>query len=273
MRAEQDGATALIAGEGALPVEIARRLSERGKAPLVITMRSDTDTFHGIADPLIRFRYPKLSRVVAEMRKHGVRSVIMAGFVPKKLIYFPALFDPLTLKYLARIPRDDHSLLAAVVDIMESNGISVLPYWHILPEFLASEGQLGHRLPTEKEERDAEYGAAVLKVTLPCSFGQALVVADGAVVAVEALEGTDAMIKRAGSLVSKGVLVKMMRPDQDLRYDLPTVGPDTIENMAVNGLTCLAVEARRTLIVEAQKTLDLARLKNIAIWGLPCQCQ
>jgi DUF1009 family protein len=264
--------SAVIAGEGVLPVEIARRLAERGDRPLVITMRNDGDAFRETADPLVRLRYPSLSRAIQEMRRYGARSVIMAGRVPKKLIYLPALFDPLTLRLLARRVRDDHSLLAAIVEIFEEAGISVLPYWHILPEFIASEGQLSRRLPTAEEIRDLEYGAAVLKVTLPCSFGQALVVADGAVVAVEAMEGTDATIERAGSLAAKGVLVKMMRVDQDPRYDLPTVGPETIENMARAGLTCLAVEARRTLIVDAEKTFALAARRGIAVWGLPCQC-
>jgi DUF1009 family protein len=264
---------ALVAGEGALPVEIARRLTEQGQIPLVITLRNDLETFRGIADPLTRLRYPSLSRAVREMKKHGAQSVIMAGRVPKKLIYIPALFDPMTLKYLARIAHDDHSLLAAVVDIFESNGISVISYRNILPEFVAPEGQIGHRVPTERETRDFQCGAAVLKITLPCSFGQALVVAEGAVVAVEAMEGTDAMIERAGGLVSKGVLVKMMRLDQDVRYDLPTVGPSTVENMAKAGLTCLAVESERTIIVDEEKTLALARRHDIALWGLPCQAR
>jgi DUF1009 family protein len=235
-------------------------------------MRSDEEAFRDVADPLVRLRYPSLSRVIKEIRRHGAVSVIMAGRVSKKLIYIPALFDPLTLKLLARSARDDHSLLAAVVGILEKEGISVLPYWHILPDFIAPEGQLGHRRPTADEVRDFEYGAAVLKITLPCSFGQALVVAGGAVVAVEAMEGTDATVERAGKLIAKGVLVKMMRVDQDPRYDLPTIGPKTIENMALAGLTCLAVEARRTLIVDAEKTFALAASRDIAVWGLPCQC-
>jgi len=163
-----NGRIALIAGEGILPIEIARRLTERSGAPLVLTLRSDVDAFRGIADPLIRMRCPRLSQAIREMKKYGVQSVIMAGRVPKKLIYIPALFDPLTFRYLTRISHDDHSLLAGVVDIIESNGISVLPYWHILPEFLAPEGQLGHRPPTEKETHDVEYGVGVLKVTLSC---------------------------------------------------------------------------------------------------------
>ncbi|MDR2523318.1 MAG: UDP-2,3-diacylglucosamine diphosphatase LpxI [Synergistaceae bacterium] len=274
---EASAKSAVIAGEGVLPVEIARRLSTRGPAPLVLTLRSDAEAFQGIADPLVRLRCPSLGRVIREVRKHGAQSVIMAGRVPKKLIFkkllfLPALFDLFTLRILARSARDDHSLLASVVSALEGEGITVLPYWHILPEFLALEGQLGHRCPTEGERRDFECGAAVLKVTLPCSFGQALVVADGAVVAVEAMEGTDAAVKRAGELAAKGVLVKMMRMDQDPRYDLPTVGPQTIDNMAKAGLTCLAVEACRTLIVDAERTFALAERYNIAIWGLPCQC-
>jgi DUF1009 family protein len=263
--------SAIIAGEGILPVEIARRLTDGGTAPLVLALRSDVEPFRGIADPLVRLRYPSLSRVIGETRRHKAQNLIMAGRVPKKIIYVPALFDPLTLKLLAKSARDDHSLLASVVRAIEDEGIPVLPYWQILPEFLAPEGRLGHRDLTAGEARDVECGAAVLRATLPCSFGQALVVADGAVVAIEAMEGTDAMIERAGGLAAKGALVKMMRVDQDPRYDLPTVGPKTIENMARAGLTCLAVEARRTLVVEAEETFALAERRDIALWGLPCQ--
>jgi DUF1009 family protein len=263
--------SALIAGEGILPVEIARRLTAGGRAPLVLALRNDTEAFLGIADPLVRLRCPSLSRVIAETRRHKAQNVIMAGRVPKKLIYVPALLDPLTLRLLAKSARDDHSLLASVVKAIEDEGIPVLPYWQILPEFIAPEGRLGHRDLMAGEARDIECGTEVLRTTLPCSFGQALVVADGAVVAIEAMEGTDAMIERAGSLSAKGVLVKMMRVDQDPRYDLPTVGPETIENMARAGLTCLAVEARRTLILEAGETFALAERRNIAVWGLPCQ--
>ena len=262
---------AIIAGEGILPVEIAKRLSERGSAPLVLTLRSDPEVFEGIADRVICLRYPNLSRVIKEIGRYGAKNVIMAGRVPKKLIFIPALFDPFSLKLLAKSAKDDHSLLASIVNTFENEGISVLPYWHILPEFMAPEGRVSHRDPTKEETRDFCCGTNVLKVTLPCSFGQALIVADGAVVAVEAMEGTDAMIERAGALVAKGVLIKMMRVDQDPRYDLPTVGPRTIENMGRSGLTCLAVEARRTLIIEAKEVLALAERYDIAIWGLPCQ--
>ncbi|MDR1741029.1 MAG: UDP-2,3-diacylglucosamine diphosphatase LpxI [Synergistaceae bacterium] len=265
---------ALVAGEGALPVEIARRLSESGNAPLVLTLRGDSTAFEGLADPLVKLRGPALSRVLSEMKRHGAKAVMMAGRVPKKLIYFPALFDPMTLKLLASIDaRDDHSLLASIVNMFESLGFPVIPYRQILPELLAPAGRIGCRSPSTAESRDVEKGMDVLRVTLPCSFGQAVVVADGSVVAVEAMEGTDAMIERAGSLMagasgSKGTVVKMMRVDQDERYDLPTVGPHTIETMARSGLTCLAVEAGRTILLDAAPAVSLADANGIAIWGI-----
>lgn len=267
--------TALIAGEGALPLEIARRLCERGSPPVVVTLRDDPETFAPLAETVVRLRFPSLGRVVREARRHGAERIIMAGHIAKRTIYLlPALLDPLTRSALSAGSRDDHALLGSIVAAFEREGLAVLPYWQILPEFLALEGQMGARAPTPSEMRDVRYGAEVLGVTLPCSFGQALVVAEGAVVAVEAMEGTDAMIGRCGPLSGRGVVVKMMRTDQDLRYDLPTVGPGTIDSMTRAGLTCLAVEAGRTLILEPERTLRDADACGIAVWGIegtkPC---
>ncbi len=267
--------TVLIAGEGALPLEIARRLHEKGSPPVVVTLMNDAGAFVPLAEAVVRLRFPSLGRVVREARRYGAEHLIMAGHVAKRTLYLlPALLDPLTRSVLSRASRDDHALLGTIVEAFEREGIAVLPYWQILTEFLAPEGRLGARPPTEAEMRDVRYGAEVLRVTLPCSFGQALVVADRAVVAVEAMEGTDAMIERCGPLSGRGVVVKMMRADQDLRYDLPTVGPGTVESMSRAGLTCLAVEAGRTLILEPERTLRSADALGIAVWGIggtkPC---
>ena len=164
--------------------------------------------------------------------------------------------------------RDDHSLLGSIVNFFEANNIQVIPYWQILPEFIASAGKLSDREPTLKEFSDIDYAIKILHVTLPCSFGQAICVADGAVVAIEAMEGTDKMIKRAGEFVKHGVVVKMMKEDQDMRYDLPTVGTKTLEKMHDAGLTCLAIESGKTLIMEPEKFFTLARKFNIAVWGI-----
>ncbi|MBQ9594359.1 MAG: UDP-2,3-diacylglucosamine diphosphatase LpxI [Synergistaceae bacterium] len=260
---------ALIAGEGILPVEIAKRLNSIQDSTLIFTLRNDPEALEPYAGKLIRMRTPNLGRGLRELKSFGANKLIMAGRIPKKLIYFmPFLFDGLTRSVLKKSLRDDHSLLGSVVKAFESGGIEVIPYWQILPEFIASQGKLTKREPAPSEFADIECAEKVLRVTLPCSFGQAICVAGGAVVAIEAMEGTDMMIKRAGTLAGRGVVVKMMREDQDLRYDLPTVGTKTLENMHEAGLTCLAVESSRTLILEPEKFFALADKYKIAVWGI-----
>ena len=261
--------TALIAGQGILPVEIAKRLRELQSETLIIALREDPDPLRPYASRLVRMSIPKLGRGIREMKTFGADRVIMAGRIPKKLIYcLPLLFDPISRTVLRKSLHDDHSLLGSIVNVIEAEGIRVIPYWQILPEFIAQSGKLSEREPTPNEHRDISYGQDILRVTLRCSFGQAVCIADGAVIAIEAMEGTDKMILRAGELLGRGVVVKMMREDQDMRYDLPTVGVRTLENMKSAGLTCLAIEAGRTIILEPEEFFALADRYNIAVWGI-----
>ena len=261
--------TALIAGQGILPVEIARRLRETQPETLVLALRDDPEALRPYASRLVHMSSPNLGRGLRELKAFGADKVIMAGRIPKKVIYcLPLLFDRVTRSVLRKSLRDDHSLLGAVVDVLEAEGIEVIPYWQILPEFIASQGKLSERPPNAQEQQDIAYGREILRVTLPLSFGQAVCIAGGAVVAVEAMEGTDKMIRRAGELAGRGVVVKMMRKDQDMRYDLPTVGTRTLEAMHEAKLTCLAVEAGKTLILEPEKFFALADKYKIAVWGI-----
>ena len=260
---------ALIAGQGILPVEIAKRLCEIQSKTLILALRDDPETLRSYASRLVHMSSPNLGRGLREMKSFGADSVIMAGRIPKQVIYcLPLLFDKLSRSVLRKCLHDDHSLLGAIVNAFEAEGVKVIPYWQILPEFLAQKGQLSEREPSEQEKRDIAYGMEILRVTLPCSFGQAVSVSDGAVTAIEAMEGTDKMILRAGELAGHGVVVKMMRTDQDMRYDLPTVGVHTLENMKKAGLTCLAVEAGRTLILEPEEFFARADKYKIAVWGI-----
>lgn len=262
---------ALIAGKGVLPIEIAKKLRELQPNTLILTLRNDTETLKPYASRLVHLSSPNLGRGVREIKAFGADSVIMAGFIPKSLIFthcLPLLFDRTTRSVLKNTLRDDHSLLGSIVSAFEAEGINVIPYWQILPELLAVHGKLSSRLPDNSELQDIAYGQEILRVTLPLSFGQAVCVAGGAVIAVEAIEGTDNMILRAGELCGRGVVVKMMRKDQDMRYDLPTVGPRTLENMKKSGLTSLAVESGKTLILEPEEFFALADKYNIAVWGL-----
>lgn len=260
---------ALIAGEGVLPVEIAKKLQKIQDSTLIIALRDNPEILRPYAGNLIHLRTPNFTRGLKEIKAHGSDQLIMAGSISKKIIYrVPFAFDKLALKILKTSLRDDHSLLGAVVKVFEDENIKVIPYWQILPEFIAPAGQLSKREPNEHELKDIEYAKKILNVTLPLSFGQSICVADEAVVAIEAMEGTDAMIKRSGNLIKRGVLVKMMRKDQDMRYDLPTVGIKTIENMKESGLSCLAVEAGKTLIMEPEKFFALADKFKIAVVGV-----
>ncbi|MBR0075237.1 MAG: UDP-2,3-diacylglucosamine diphosphatase LpxI [Synergistaceae bacterium] len=262
---------ALISGEGLLPVEIAKKLKSLNYSTLIFSLSGENEQIKPYAEKFISLRYPNLGRGVREIKNFGAEKLIMAGRIPKNTIYSLPLilfFDKLSRSVLKKTLRDDHSLLGSIVEAFESENIKVIPYWQILPEFIAPKGKLTKRSPTKKEFQDIEYGEKILHVTLPCSFGQSICVADGAVVAVEAMEGTDRMIKRSGELSGHGTVIKMMKENQDMRYDLPTVGTKTLDNMKEAGLTCLAVESGKTLILEPEKFFNLAEKFNIAVWGI-----
>jgi len=217
------------------------------------------------------------------MLRRGVGAVTLAGTVPKRMMYETQL-DPTLRALLAGGSNDDHSLLGRIVAVFESAGLRVLPYTSYLADSLAPEGHVAGRDPSDAEAADIEYGRGVLSVTLPLSFGQSVVVAGGAVVAVEAMEGTDAMIRRAGELLGGrcakagadvsapssvgGVVVKMMRCDQDERYDVPVVGLSTLETMRDAGVSCLAVEAGRTLLLHPETFRERAAMWGIAVVGI-----
>lgn len=260
---------ALLAGGGILPVEIARKLCTIQRPGLILSLGADVEILRPYAGKITVMKAPSLGRGIRELKSYGADKLIMAGIIPKKLMYcLPLIFDPLSVKVFRRALHDDHSLLGSIVKALEEAGITVIPYWQILPEFIAEAGKLSSRQPTKQEFSDINYGREILRVILPCSFGQGLCVADGSIVAVEAMEGTDRMIQRAGEISGRGVVIKMMKPGQDMRYDLPTAGTITLENMHKAGLTCLAVEAGKTLILEPDKFFGLAGKYNIAVWGI-----
>ncbi|MDK2959344.1 MAG: UDP-2,3-diacylglucosamine hydrolase [Synergistaceae bacterium] len=273
------GSAALIAGEGVLPEETARQMVGAG---MDVTVYS----FTGGAEDRFPF-LPKdrvlsllslpgcegklsLQALLADLRTRGILSVCMAGLIPKTIMYGDGTADSSLLGMLSPGTNDDHSLLGRIVAAFESFGLQVLPYAGFVGESLAAEGFLAGREPSDNEREDVSCGKRILSVTLPLSFGQSVVVARGAVVAVEAMEGTDEMIRRAGKLLSgaPGVVVKMMRPDQDIRFDLPTVGTGTLRAMSAAGLTCLAVEAGRTIILDRPGFASLAESLSIAVEGI-----
>jgi len=260
---------AIIAGSGSLPLAIASKLKEIGKPPLVLMLREQDSELDPVAAEMFPMNEIDLEKILDLLKDRQITDLIFAGKVPKELIFSPRKLDPRTLALLASLEsRDDHSILAAIVREFEKAGFSVRTYLDIIPGLLASDGVMTSRSPDVRENEDIEYALDIMKAILPLSFGQSLVVSGRCVVAVEAMEGTDRTVLRAGELCNGGVLVKMMRSDQDPRYDIPTVGLDTLESMHQAGLTCLAVEVGRTLILERESFLSRADKYGIAVVGV-----
>lgn len=264
---------ALIAGEGMLPIVIASRLTEMGESPVIYSVRDNVGELSQYALSVVSITKPDLGFAINDMRKRGVDRIIMAGTVSKTLIFKPSLFDFTTQKLLASlIFRDDHSVLGAIVDFFEKQGFKVLSYRDIVPDLLAAPGHIAGRRATKEERDDAEYGFNICRITTPLSFGQTVIVNKRSVVAVEAMEGTDATLLRAGSLCKGGTVAKMMRLDQDERYDIPTVGPSTLKHMAAAKLNCLALHAGWTLIMDMEEFKKIAEQEQIAVIGVKlCQ--
>lgn len=260
---------ALIAGEGDLPVVIANRLTDRGTPPVVYSIREKIGELSKYALDVVNITKPDFGFTISDMKKRGVRDIIMAGTVSKTLVFKPSLFDLTTQRFLASlIFRDDHSILGAVVDFLEKHGFRVLSYRDIVPDLLAAKGHIAGRAPTKEEKDDAAYGFSICEKIVPLSFGQTVIVHKRSVVAVEAMEGTDATLLRAGSLCRGGTVAKMMRLDQDERYDIPTVGTHTLRHMAQAKLGCLALHAGWTLILDPEEFKEVAKRENIAVIGV-----
>lgn len=269
------GKLALVAGEGELPLEILQAMKKSGgELPEVYLFGADEAPFRqlGINVQTVSNTLA-IAMTLAKMRLRGVRRLMMAGRVPKKSIYDKKSFDLGAEEILSAVrERSDHELLAGVVRYVEKFGIEVVGYQEVIPQLMAEKGHIAGPWPTEDQLEDSRYGVKILKALLPLSFGQSIVVSGRAVVAVEAMEGTDLTIKRAGALGAGGILIKGIRADQDRRYDIPVVGVQTLRSLADAGLTGLFIEAENVLVLHRPQFSAEAQRLKISVMGVP-SCQ
>jgi len=259
---------ALIAGEGMLPEEIARRLALAGKKPFVYALRGDCASLSLNAREVMPLFRSEFRSTIADMMSRGVRQIMLAGVVPKKTIFNPAMMDAMGRELLAGLDvRDDHTLLGGVVALFERAGFEVVGYRDLLSDLMAGDGFIAGREATDSERADVAYGVKIARAVTPLSFGQTVVVYQKSVVAVEAMEGTDETLRRSGLFCRGGVAVKMLKDGQDERYDIPTVGAATVRLMGESGLGCLALQAGRTLILNPEEFKAAAEENNIAVVG------
>jgi DUF1009 family protein len=271
---------AVVCGGGSLPATVADALVGQGRGVVMFPL-------HGWADPaaIERFRHHwihigQLGRFSRLARSEGCRDLVLIGTLVRPTIRQLRL-DIETLRVMPRIIRayrggDDH-LLSGIGHILEDYGFRLVGAHEVAPQILAPLGHVGRFAPTPRDEADITRGLALLAATGPFDVGQAAVVADGRVLAVEAAEGTDHMLahiaemRRGGrirSAAGTGVLVKAPKPSQDRRFDLPTVGPSTVEHIAAAGLAGLAVVAGGVIIVEPARVMALADKANIFVAGV-----
>lgn len=260
------GAVGVIAGRGVLPVEIAEGARREGRRVVCVNVFDADPRLGEIADAYETIAIGRLGALVEAFRSRGVREIVLAGKVDKLAAAGAASFDALGRAVASRLTDfGDASILAALVAALEESGFVVAPQARYAPHLVAPAGVLGRRAPTTEEARDIALGGRIASAVAGLDIGQAVAVRRGIVIAVEAVEGTDAMIARAGSHGGGIVIVKVGRPRQDPRYDLPAVGPRTVAALAAVGGAVLAVEAERTLLLERARLIACADDAGIAV--------
>ena len=258
----------IIAGSGAYPILLATAARKAGVKKLVAA------AFTGETDPILEqhvdeihwLRVGQLGRLITCFRESGLRHAMMAGQIaPKNLFDFRPDWKALLL--LARIKqRNAETIFGAIGDELARAGVELLPAFTFLEDLLATAGLIAGRPLTRREESDVSFGFEIAKEISRLDIGQTVVVKGGTVLAVEAFEGTNETIKRGGALGQKGAtVVKVSKPNQDLRFDLPVIGLETLRHAAGSNIRVLAIEADRTLLLEKENLIALAVASNISI--------
>ncbi len=275
----------LIAGNGKFPFLVLDAARAQGFEVIVAAIKEEAFPeieSHGAA-AVHWLSLGELSKLIETFQQAGVRRAVMAGQVKHKQIFSSIRPDWRLAKLLLSLTtRNTDSLLGAVAKILADEGITLEKSTWLLDPLLVKPGVLTKREPTEQERNNIEYGRGVARQLAQHDIGQTVVIAESACVAVEAMEGTDATIERAGeimrSLVCDGdsdastlsralTVVKIAKPNQDMRFDVPVIGLKTIEVMQAAGATCLAVDAGKCLLLDGEKIIDAANAADIAIFA------
>lgn len=270
-----DGSTdiGLIAGNGQFPLLFARAARARGVRVVAVAMRGETEpAIEGEVDALTWVRVGQLGRMIRAFVRAGVGEAAMAGGVRKTRLFGHARPDWLGLRVLARCAvRRDDGMLRAVAAEFERRGVRIVDSTLFMPDALAPAGVLTQAQPSPRQWQDLHYGLGVARQIGRLDIGQTVVVKDGAVVALEAIEGTDACIRRAGDLTGQrgAVVVKVAKPVQDMRFDVPAVGLATLDCLQGAGAQVLGIEAGRTLMLEPNRLIGEANRRGLVVVGLP----
>jgi DUF1009 family protein len=265
------GPMGLVAGSGDFPLAFARALKATGRPVVTVAHDGVTDRSIGeLSSSVTWVKVGQVGHVLDALKAGGCREAVMLGAISKKSFFDGARPDMLGLKLLAQIAvRSDNNLLRAIADEFERQGVHVVSGAAYLSELRAPAGVLGRAQPTPDERADVQYGFTLARNLGRFDVGQTVVVKDRAPIALEALEGTDACIERGGRLAKSGaVVVKVVKPGQDNRFDLPAAGSRTIEVCAAHKVRVLALQAGGTLLADRARMLALADRHDIVVMGV-----
>jgi UDP-2,3-diacylglucosamine hydrolase len=269
----------LIAGNGKFPLLILDAARAQGFEVVVAAIKEEASPeieSHGAAS-VHWLSLGELSKLIETFQREGVRRALMAGQVKHKQIFSAIRPDWRLAKLLLSLTtRNTDSLLGAVAKVLAEEGITLENSTTLLEPLLVKSGMLTRRGPNEQERKNIDYGRAVAGQLAKHDIGQTVIIADAVCVAVEAMEGTDATIDRAGQIMSSLhgdastlsrslTVVKVAKPNQDMRFDVPVIGVKTIEVMQAAGATCLALDAGKCLLLDGEKILDAANAADIAV--------
>lgn len=261
----------LIAGNGCFPLLFARAARELGRPTIAVALEGETDPkLAETVTEIVWVRLGELGKLIETFKQRGVAEAVMAGGVRKGRMFSDARPDLRAAKLLARVAlRKDDTLLRALADELAGEGIAVRPSTTFLGELITPKGLLAGPKPSTSENEDIQFGWELAQEIGRLDIGQCVVVKDRTVLAVEAIEGTDEAIRRGGRFGRAGaVVVKVCKPQQDLRFDLPAAGPDTIGVMRESGARLLALESGASLLLEKHALLRAAQEAGITVVGL-----
>lgn len=258
----------LIAGNGRFPLIFARTARAEGLGVIAVAHEGETPTeLSDLVDGITWIKVGQLGRIIETFQQAGVRRAVMAGGIRKAALLEHFAPDARGQRFLARLGSfGDDALLRGVAGELESEGIEVVPSTLFLSSLLASEGTLTQHAPNDAQWNDIRHGMAVAKAIGRWEIGQTVVIQSGMVLAVEAIEGTDATIQRGGR--PGAVVVKVSKPQQDLRFDVPAAGLETVRMCATTGVSVLALEAGKTLLLDKDEVLHLANASRLSIVGV-----
>ena len=258
----------IIAGNSQFPLLFAKAARAAGLAVITVAHSGETEEeLNQWVDEITWIKLGQLGKLIKVFKKAGVNRAVMCGGIKKTRMFHDIVPDFKALSLLPKIKNmADDGILRTLAAVMEEEGIAILPSHELVPSLLAGAGLYTRRAPNEEQMLDIDLGWQIFNQLGPLDIGQALILKNKTVVAVEAIEGTDACIVRGGQLAGAGaVVLKRCKPNQDKRFDLPSVGSKTIETMLAAGAVCLCIEAGNTLVFDKEEMVALADKHNICI--------